>query len=169
MLLKPKNSVISNPRRYLCCTQVSISIKITDLSRQSMVELYRTCRDRTYRESDPTLHRLIRNFKDSAQSTPGILMTERGGENCISFAEELPSREFLLAPPEYLGAYVTTLIAQCLNTKQNLLELGRITSTASFRNTWCPMALITASASSRFAKGRSGLARHEYFAGSERC
>ena len=118
MLLKPKNSVISNPRRYHCCTQVSISTKITDLSRQSMVELYRTCRDRTYRESDPTLHRLIRNFKDSAQSTPGILMTERGGENCISFAEELPSREFLLAPPEYLGAYVTTLIAQCFNTKE---------------------------------------------------
>jgi hypothetical protein len=84
-------------------------------------ELYRT-----YKESDPTLHRIIRNLKDAADALPGVSIKECNGENWIVFTNGAMESSRPVAPPEYIGPYLTAQIARDDNTRALLTEIRDI-------------------------------------------
>lgn len=87
-------------------------------------ELYRT-----YKESDPTLHRIIRNIKDASESTPGMHMIQINKDNCLIFAPGDPQRSLPFAPPEYLAPYITGIVAHHDTTASILTEVHDLLST----------------------------------------
>lgn len=81
-------------------------------------ELYRS-----YKESDPTLHRIIRNIKDASEHIPGIHMNQVHKDNCLVFTPGDPQRSLPFAPPEYLAPYVSEIVAHHDTTSSILTEL----------------------------------------------